>query len=114
MLCRSIKKTQHTPSFLEFYKDRCTFTCELVDEYLPESVRYKKPDGGLFLWLKLAADIDTLKMLPKAIERGVLYFPGELFYTDRSTKNCLRLNYSSVKKDKLEEGIVKLGEVFNE
>lgn len=105
---------KHLKNISEVYKDRCTFTCELVDEYLPESVRYKKPDGGLFLWLKLAADIDTLKMLPKAIERGVLYFPGELFYTDRSTKNCLRLNYSSVKKDKLEEGIVKLGEVFNE
>ena len=37
------------------------------------------PEGGFFVWLRLAEGIDTMDMLPIALGEGVAYVPGKAF-----------------------------------
>jgi DNA-binding transcriptional MocR family regulator len=51
-------------------------------------------------------------MFHQAIERQVAYIPGGVFSVDGSTKNVLRLNFSNVKAEAIEEGVARLADVI--
>ena len=40
-----------------------------MKEYFPESARYTRPGGGLFIWCDLGGNADTLELSKKAIEK---------------------------------------------
>ena len=75
---------------------------------------YKRqhPEGGLFIWAELPEGIDTLAMMPKAIERGVAYVPGTHFYCEEGThRNTVRLNFSNSTIEKIDQGMDILRQV---
>lgn len=77
--------------------------------------RYTRPQGGLFIWAELPEGIDTLAMMPKAIDRGVAYVPGTHFYCEEGThRNTLRLNFSNSTLEKIDEGMEILRSVVCE
>lgn len=41
---------------------------------------------------------------------GVLYAPGDAFYPDGRGRNCMRLGFSRLEPEKIEEGIALLSE----
>ncbi|WP_150266338.1 PLP-dependent aminotransferase family protein [Paenibacillus tepidiphilus] len=55
---------------------------------------YREPRGGMFLWLKLPAGIQTAQLLPLAVEQGVAFVPGEVFYAARPLTSAMRLNFT--------------------
>ncbi|NAZ12036.1 MAG: hypothetical protein GU361_04835 [Desulfurococcales archaeon] len=63
----------------------------------------------MFVWLK--NNIDTKKLLEKAIDSGVLYVPGSGFYYDGSGRNTMRLNFSYPSEEDIRKGIKILGEL---
>jgi len=48
-------------------------------------------------------------MLPAAAEEGVVYLPGEMFYTDGGGERCLRISFSHAPPEEMERGIAALG-----
>jgi 2-aminoadipate transaminase len=83
-----------------------------LDEHLSGVARWSKPDGGVFVWVSLPERLDTTEMFHQAIERRVAYIPGGVFSVDGSTKNALRLNFSNVKPEAIEEGVARLADVI--
>jgi len=83
-----------------------------LDEHLSDVARWSKPDGGVFVWVSLPERLDTTEMFHQAIERQVAYIPGGVFSVDGSTKNALRLNFSNVKPEAIEEGVARLADVI--
>ncbi len=74
--------------------------------------RFTHPQGGLFIWAELPEGIDTLAMMPKAIERGVAYVPGTHFYCEEGThRNTVRLNFSNSTIEKIDQGMDILRQV---
>jgi 2-aminoadipate transaminase len=67
---------------------------------------WRTPPGGLFFWLRLYRRIDTRLLLPKAIESGVAFMPGEPFLPKESG-SCgqLRLNFSHATTEQVESGL---------
>ncbi|MFA4641182.1 aminotransferase-like domain-containing protein [Pyrococcus kukulkanii] len=104
----------HIPKIIEFYKPRRDAMLEALEEYMPEGVKWTKPDGGMFVWVTLPEKIDTKLMLEKAVKRGVAYVPGEAFYAYRDVKNTMRLNFTYVDEDKIREGVKRLAETIKE
>jgi 2-aminoadipate transaminase len=102
----------HLAAIGKLYSERCAIMAEAIDMYLPKSVHYEKPEGGLFIWLELPEDTDTLELLKKAEKNGVAFVPGASFYPARARTHELRLNYSNVSPEKIREGIKKLAEVL--
>lgn len=97
------------------YAHKCKTMLDAIEKYFPSGVEYTRPGGGLFIWCDLGKGIDTLALSKKAIEKKVVYVPGNTFMIDMD-KPCsaLRLNYSTMTDEKIVEGIKRLGEIFCE
>ena len=85
--------------------------------YLPEikqvGAEWIISEGGFYTWVKINRNIDTLKALDYAVkEYNVAYVAGPSFYPDRSGGEYLRICYSIVMEEDIDEGIKKLSHVF--
>ncbi len=90
---------------IALYKGKRDHLLMLLEEYMPENVRWTLPEGGLFLFLTLPEGFDAVKFYDKALDAGVAYVAGEFFHPDGSGKNTMRLNFSFMTHDRMTEGI---------
>ena len=104
----------HVDRIREVYGHRCKFMVECMSKYFPEEAVFTDPDGGLFTWVELPDYIDTAEMAPKCLEKNVAYVPGIGFFPYGEKKNCMRLNYSCMQDERIEEGISILGGVMKD
>lgn len=98
-LDRNLKKS------IAYYRDKRDYMLALLDKYMPEGVEWTRPEGGLFLFLTLPEEIDSVKLYDRALSAGVAYVAGSFFYPDGSHRNTMRLNFSFLDKEKMEDGI---------
>ncbi len=75
---------------------------------LPPGVRIEPPGGGFFIWLDLPGDMDATELMADAADNGVLFLPGGWFYPDRRPDPGLRLSFSRVSADLLDEAARRL------
>ena len=97
---------------IALYRDKRDFMISLLEKYMPQGVSWTPPDGGLFLFLTLPDHIDCVKMYDQALGAGVAYVAGSFFYSDGSHRNTMRLNFSFMSKDRMEQGVKILSEVI--
>ena len=90
---------------IDLYRSKRDLMLSLLDEYMPEDVRWTRPEGGLFLFLTMPDDFDAVKFYDVALDAGVAYVAGEFFHPDRSGKNTMRLNFSFMSPERIKEGI---------
>lgn len=96
------------------YNMRKIALSKALRELLPDTVRFIEPDGGFFIWLKLANSIDTEKMLAAARQHHVGFLPGVKFSGQNGLKNYARLSFAYYDVPELEEGARRLAEVIRE
>jgi len=101
-LCKSI----------ELYKGKRDLLLSLLQTYMPEGVKWTRPEGGLFLFLTLPEGFDAVKFYDKALDAGVAYVAGEFFYPDRRGKNTMRLNFSFMTPERITEGVSLLASLL--
>jgi 2-aminoadipate transaminase len=80
-----------------------------IAKHFPPDAHYTRPAGGLFVWAELPAHIDTRELLLEAVRDKVAFVPGQGFHPDHTGTNTMRLNFSNVPPELLEEGIGRLG-----
>jgi len=104
----------HIDKILSLYKPRRQAMLEALEQYMPDFVEWTKPDGGMFIWLKINKTMDTGALLEKAIEHKIAFIPGENFYPDDNDrgKNELRLNFSYPSEKDIDIGIRRLSEIL--
>ena len=103
------RNLEHT---LSEYRSRRDLMLSLLEKYMPSGVSWTHPEGGLFLWLTLPENIDTVALYDKALSRGVAYVAGSFFYPDGSHRNTMRMNFSYVPIEKMEGGISLLADII--
>lgn len=88
--------------------------CHHIDGLSAETgLSYRKPKGGVYLWVKLPAGIHAKDLLAKAHREGVTFIPGYVFYPKKHLgNNYIRLNYSYPAEPQIEDGMEKLGRVI--
>ena len=86
----------------------------MLEKYMPSGVSWTRPEGGLFIFLALPEAIDTVALYDRALSAGVAYVSGAFFHTDGSGRNTMRLNYSFMDKDRIEEGVRILAGLFRD
>ncbi|HKV38981.1 MAG TPA: PLP-dependent aminotransferase family protein, partial [Blastocatellia bacterium] len=82
------------PRLRRFYADHCQAMLEALEQNAAKSARWTRPLGGFFILLETHDGIDTAELLPKAMEAGVAYVPGQPFFADSSGANTMRLAFS--------------------
>lgn len=104
---------EHINKIKAVYKERCTAMLSCIEEFFPKNLSYSKPEGGLFIWVELPESVDSEELFVKCLENNVAFVPGVPFFPNGTKKNTLRLNYSNMPKDKIHEGMKRIGEVVH-
>jgi len=90
------------------YRERRDAMSRALERELPAGARFTRPAGGLFLWLELPEGVDARELLKRCMEAGVAFVPGESFYPNGGHANTVRLNYSNMPVDRIEEGVRRI------
>ena len=97
---------------IDLYRSKRDYMLELLEKYMPAGVSWTHPEGGLFLFVTLPENIDTVALYDRALAAGVAYVAGSFFYVDGSHKNTMRLNFSFLDKERMEPGIKLLASLL--
>jgi 2-aminoadipate transaminase len=81
-----------------------------LEREIPEAT-YARPEGGYFMWVELPEAVDVAELKKAAAEREVLFVKGTDFLLEGG-QNTLRLAYSGVTPEQIDEGITKLAEAL--
>ena len=82
--------------------------------YLPPGARWTRPAGGLCLWVTLPPPIDTAQLYLTAIDHGVAFAVGAVFFPQHPTSASLRLNFAAHPPERIGEGLRRLGQAVRE
>jgi DNA-binding transcriptional MocR family regulator len=93
-------------------RERRDATCSALAEHLPEA-RFVVPEGGYFLWVDLPEGSDVGRLEAASRERGVTFVKGSDFLLEGG-ESSLRLAYSAVPPDQIEEAIARVAEAYRE
>lgn len=108
------KMKQTIEKAIQCYSPKCETMLKSLDRHMPKEVKWSKPSGGMFLWLKLPEGIDTKDIFQTALEHNVAYVIGHPFHCDNSGGNTLRLNFSFPTLEQIEAGVERLGNMIRE
>ncbi len=97
---------------IELYKGKRDLLLSLLEQYMPEGVRWTHPEGGLFLFLTMPEGFDAVRFYDTALDAGVAYVAGEFFHPDGSGKNTMRMNFSFMTHQRITEGVKLLAEIL--
>lgn len=101
----------HVAALCDSYRKQLHAMLEELRQF-PEGTAFTRPQGGLFVWAELPGGLDTVKLMPKAVERRVAYVPGTYFFAEGGHENTMRLNFSNSSIDKIHEGMAILRDVI--
>jgi len=114
----SCRFESHVRSLRKRYAKKAEVMVQAITKRFPESVRWEKPRGGLYVWagdpqVKTGA---KSKFFQAALKNNVIYVPGELCYCDDPTRakpnHEMRLSFGGATEPDIQEGIKRLGTLF--
>jgi len=104
--------TTHVPKLTRGLRAKLDTMMEALNEQFGTSAEFEDPKGGIFLWVKLPDNVDTLKLYQAALAAGVAINPGPEWSTNKAYAGSrLRLCFASPSHEKIREGVAVLAEV---
>ncbi|KGA42378.1 PLP-dependent aminotransferase family protein [Pectobacterium odoriferum] len=98
-----IEKIRHA------YKHKGELLAQLVEKELGDVITFNQPKGGMFLWAKFRQDdFNTTEWLKKTLEQGVVFVPGEFFFSDNIDYSTLRLSFATATDEQMHEAVARL------
>lgn len=110
----SDRLTGHLQRVRNDYRDRCAALAAALRTTFGSAIDFTEPEGGMFLWARLRSGIDTRQLLDRARRRGVIFVPGDTFYTEQPERATLRLNFTAGTPAQLREGVARLFAAYEE
>lgn len=103
---------RHVPSIRALYGQRCSAMLAALDQHFPDGVTWNRPEGGMFIWVQLPKQMNSMTLLERAIEHHVAFVPGAPFFANDPQANTLRLSFVTVPPEKIARGIEILGRLI--
>lgn len=104
----------HLPFVRSLYHRQADDMLAALDEYMPKNagISWTRPQGGMFIWVKLPQGFNTTTLLEEAVAQGVAFVPGEACYAQNPDLSTLRLSFVTVPKEKIDQGVKILAQVI--
>ncbi len=83
-----------------------------ITRYFPQNIKSTNIKGGPYRWIDLPSEIDSLELLSKCKNEGVLFAPDRLFAVDEWNKNGFRIKFSNTNRDTIWKGIEIIGNIL--
>jgi 2-aminoadipate transaminase len=98
------------PAARELYASHWRALDGALRAHMPAGITWSRPTGGFFSWISLPAD--AMQLRAAAVDAGVMYVPGSLFYAGGEPRREARLSFSLLGEDELEAAVVRLSTLF--
>jgi 2-aminoadipate transaminase len=99
----------HVQKLRAIYRQRRDAMLTALERYCASSCGWTRPQGGFFVWVELAEEVDPLILRQTAHDNGVTYLPGTQCFASGGGERFLRLSFSFLTPEKIEQGIERLG-----
>ncbi len=119
MLCHKFMSEYDLDAHIEkiraIYRHKCTLMLNALEENMPKSVKFTRPEGGLFIWCTLPDGVELSEFVKACIANKVAVVPGTAFNCDtEAPSNSFRLNYSTPSDEQIVRGIKLLGDTVKQ
>jgi 2-aminoadipate transaminase len=94
------------------YARRAALVTDALTAHMPEGTTWTTPGGGFYVWVTAPDGVDPVALSAAARARKVAYVPGRPFYPGDAGATQIRLAYSRVADNLIDEGIRRIGEVL--
>src|SRR5215217_443853 len=102
----------HVPALRKGLRAKVETLMESLNEQFGTAAEFDDPKGGIFLWVKLPDNVDTMKLYQAALKEGVAINPGNEWSTDKAHSHSrLRLCFASPTHQQIREGVAILADV---
>ena len=102
----------HVPKLTRGLRAKLDTLMEALNQQFGTSAEFEDPKGGIFLWVKLPDNVDTLKLYQAALAAGVAINPGPEWSTDKAYGSSrLRLCFASPSHEEIRDGVAVLAQV---
>jgi 2-aminoadipate transaminase len=105
---------KHVAKMNDVYRSKRDTLVQALEERCSRYLTWNTPEGGYFLWLRLADDVDPAKLGQAAREIGVSFVGGQAFKRDEEGRRYIRLAFSFVNEQEIPEGIMRLGRALEQ
>jgi 2-aminoadipate transaminase len=108
--------TEHVGELTGVLREKLDTMVEALEREFGTAVeKMWRPQGGIFLWIKLPDRIDVTKLVEPAARAGLVFNPGpEWSCKPAATKSHMRLCFALPSKDDIRDGIAALARVCYE
>jgi 2-aminoadipate transaminase len=102
----------HVPALRCALRKKLDTLMESLDEQFGTAAEFEEPAGGIFLWVKLPDNVDTMMLYQRALAAGIAINPGPEWSTDKQySRSRMRLCFASPTHDEIRNGIAALADV---
>lgn len=103
---------EHVPRLNKVLAAKLQTLREALAEQFGTAAEFGDPPGGIYLWIKLPDNVDTVKLAQAALAAGVSLNPGPEWSTDKGYAKCrLRLCFANPDPETIRDGVAALAEV---
>ncbi|HEY8909134.1 MAG TPA: PLP-dependent aminotransferase family protein [Desulfosporosinus sp.] len=103
---------EHIEKIRQTYKERRDLMLSELKDNFSTQVKWTEPSGGMFIWLTLPENYDTLQLFPRVAAANVAYVPGIHFFAHGGSHSSMRLNFSNPTPLQIKQGIKLLAEIL--
>jgi 2-aminoadipate transaminase len=102
----------HVPKLRRGLRAKLDTLMDALNAQFGTAAEFDDPKGGIFLWVKLPDQVDTMKLYQSALAAGVAINPGPEWSTDAThARSRMRLCFASPSHDEIRAGVAALAEV---
>jgi 2-aminoadipate transaminase len=103
---------EHIPELTRGLRKKLDTLMAALNEQFGTAAEFDEPRGGIFLWVKLPDNVDTLKLYQPALKAGVAINPGPEWSVNKThSKSRMRLCFASSTHEEICAGVAALAEV---
>lgn len=100
------KWDEHIHYMKEIYRGKYEYMLQRLEALKEYGIELKKPNGGLYFWIKLPSTVSACKLYEQCYKEGLIILPSTLFYNnfDKNKDRYIRLSFASASIDDIQKG----------
>lgn len=102
----------HVPKATRGLRAKLDTLMDALNEQFGTAAEFEEPKGGIFLWVKLPANVDAMQLYQAALKAGVSINPGPEWSVDKAYAHShIRICFASPTHQEIREGIALLADI---
>lgn len=99
---------KHLQKMRKVYARKRDLLVSALSKCCPDELKWNTPEGGICLWCQLTQGLNAVELLRESIYEKVIFIEGKLFSPQGNHDDWLRLNFTYLNENQIEEGIRRL------